>query len=276
MQPEYTIKLGDSPGLLSQVISHALQMSGHFRMQINELMSESSELDRFADLFTKDCNKLQSIQKRLWEFIPILEPLLSEARTLISLNEKEKAVNCISQALYFVKEQSRMMEEDQNSFNTSREVFLPVFEVLHNLMEKYNREMIELDGKVSEAQQMRKKYSDEKYYFLALGVLGLPGLAAAVGLLVAWEEKAKKYEVQSNKFKHIFTYIEQCKNTLTAIQTECENVMNQLSGIQNTLDLLAGDIQKIEEDINHVDSAILSLYLCTASGMLNTLKIDVS
>ncbi len=55
---------------------------------------------------------------------------------------------------------------------------------------------------------MRKKYSDEKYYFLALGVLGLPCLATAVGLLVSWEEKAKKYKVQSNKFKHIFTYIE--------------------------------------------------------------------
>ncbi len=36
-----------------------------------------------------------------------------------------------------------MMEEDQNTFNTSREAFLPVFEILHNLMGKYNREMIE-------------------------------------------------------------------------------------------------------------------------------------
>ncbi len=62
-------------------------------MQINELMFESSELDRFAYLFTKDCNKLQSIQKLLWEVIPILETLLSEDRTLISFNEKEKAVN---------------------------------------------------------------------------------------------------------------------------------------------------------------------------------------
>lgn len=276
MLPDYTIRSEGASGMLSQVILHVAQLDGHFRSQISELPSGLDELGKFAEMFAGNCEKLQIMQEKLGASIPMLEPLLLEARSLISLDDRENVRPYILQALEIGNNQLKMVMEVRDMINASHEGFLPIFAILHDWIDRYNREMAELDNEASEAQQMRKKYSDEKYYFLALGVLGLPGLATAIGLLVAWEEKAKKYDAQLNKLHHILFCIEQCKNVLTTMQGECLNIMNQLSEICNVQNLLLGDIEKIKEDIDHIDSAIFSLYLCSALGMLNTLKIDIS
>lgn len=276
MQPNDIIQPGSAPGMLSQVILHVAQLDKHLSVQISGLPSELGEVGRLAEFFAGDYDKIRFMQRKLWESISMLEPLLLKARSLISLDDKENARPYILQVLEIGNGQLRIVMEARDAIDASRVAFSPIFAALHDRLDKYSCEMTELDSKMSEARQMRKKYNDEKFYFLALGVLGLPGLATAIGLLVTWEEKAKKYEARLNELSHILFGIKQCKNILTTMQSECLNIMNQLSEICNAQNLLLGDIQKIKEDIDHVDSAILSLYLCTASGMLDTLKIDAS
>lgn len=275
MRPD-VIPPGATPGMLSQVISHVAELDGHLRAQMEGLPPGLGELGRFAGLFTEDSGKLRSMQGRLWESISMLEPLLRRAGDFLSGADKDNARPCVHQALDIVSDQSRMVTEVRDAINVSQEDFLPIFAALHGWIDNYNREMAELENSASEAQRMRKKYNDEKYYFLALGVLGLPGLATAIGLLVTWEEKAKKYEARLNESRHILFAVEQCKNTLTAMQGECANILNQVSEICNAQNLLLGDIQRIREDIDHVDSSILSLYLRAALGMLDALKMDAS
>lgn len=117
-----------------------------------------------------------------------------------------------------------------------------------------------------------KKYKDA---FLALGILGPPGIVAAIALTVKAHDHVKDI---SRKTHNIEWQLRKEQHDLTAstiLSNGMRSLIVVLGSLQNALSIISGELSSIKTDVakeDKVDGVVITLHLNAAAKMLQTFQ----
>ena len=225
---------------------------------------KDNNIDTLSDYLSDCCTSFVSLQTELCTFTKDLRDMLTSIiNAPISIEDLEKVQN-------LAVGQINKMDKFRNKIIITSSKIQPALDSLNNQYSKYDLELTEVNLKLNDAEKQSKKYNDQKYYFLALGILGLPGLATAIALLVTWQKKADGYKTEQNKLSRLVKQIKSCKTTVSSLQEECSDTVIQLSHVCNTIDIIRSNIQVIKENMEHRE--IVKLFLSSSIDIVNRLS----
>lgn len=252
-------------GLLSQVIGNLMQNYNTLKKAMEDgAFLKDNNIDALSDYLSDCCISFVSLQTELCTFTKDLRDMLT------SLINAPIAIEDLERVQYLAGCQMDRMDKFRNKITTTSSKIQPALDSLNSQYSKYDLELTEVNLKLADAEKQSKKYNDQKYYFLALGILGLPGLATAIALLVTWQKKADGYKTEQNKLHRIVKQIEFCKTTVSSLQEECSDTVNQLIHVCNTIDMIKSNIQAVKENMEHKE--FVELFLNSSIDIINRLS----
>lgn len=256
--------------LLSQVIGNLLQSNNTLKDALkNSSFLQSDRINSLSSSLSDCCTSFISLQKDLCTFVKDVSNSLSSI-----LNASTIASDDLEKVQITVSNQIDKIKSFTNLIMATSSTTEPALEDLKKQFLKYNTDLTEVKLKLEDAEKQAKKYNDQKYYFLALGILGLAGLATAIGLLVTWQKKADSYKTEQMKLSRIVKQIDICQSTISTLQKDCSDTINQLSHVSNTINIIISNIKNVKENLEHTE--IVKLFIRNNISVLNNIHTMVA
>ncbi|MBB5471045.1 chromosome segregation ATPase [Paraburkholderia sp. Clong3] len=151
------------------------------------------------------------------------------------------------------------------------------FTTLSNAEGTMQSQIATLQGQVNAAKGQMEAAQKRYYYLLALGPLGLAGLAIALGLYFHWKSQVDDLQNQvnalNNQIRPLQAMIAACKSLASS-----EGIaLQRMTSLKNTIDTTIADLTDALKDLNsNVAPATLELFLRACQGILITLGEDAS
>ncbi|MEL6536141.1 MAG: hypothetical protein AAFQ98_12055 [Bacteroidota bacterium] len=131
---------------------------------------------------------------------------------------------------------------------------------------------------ILEAQRRLAKTEQEKWYWLALGIFGLAGVAAAVAIIVSISNSLADLERQirdqRNTQKRVGSFIV----ALEALKSILDNVLSGILRLENNLNLLLSGVNNIRDHLESAQGDLLAvtLFVEVINESLTELEVDAS
>jgi hypothetical protein len=128
------------------------------------------------------------------------------------------------------------------------------------------------------AQNAADELDKKKYYWLLLGPLGLPGLAACIAMIVTASQKVSGLQQRAGELRGQVAQWSKMKADVDLVVTELPLLDGKLQSLQNGIDFVRGDIAQVIEDVRKAGSgsAIARAYIMAAETELATLGAEVA
>jgi hypothetical protein len=125
----------------------------------------------------------------------------------------------------------------------------------------------------TQMQAAQKRY----YYLLALGVLGLPGLAAAYALYLETNTQLNDLQAKASELSSQLSRLRMMKSAAEQLGQDVQDVVTRISGLQNTVGFLGSTLGEIIADVDGGGSQeAVGIAVQAAMTEVSTLATDAS
>ncbi len=134
------------------------------------------------------------------------------------------------------------------------------------------------DAEADAAREAVDSLERNKYYWLLLGPLGLPGLAVCIGMIVDATNRANGIQRHISELRAQSTQLTKMCADLRLLQQEVPTLATLIQSLQNALGFLGGDIGEVVADVGRstTPSTIARAYVVAARHQVSTLMADAS
>ena len=270
-------------GLLSQSIANLVVaeqqvtfLSG-LPSAAQQIQSESSSVIRNL------IPQIQTMQRAVGIFVAQAIPQFNTIETFVSNNQfpPQFKTEVITDEIAGVQKAMNSLKSTVDGISVqihlaSSQVF-SYFNQLATIESDLTAQTKTLQGKLDDAQSEESATKKKYYYLLALGPLGLIGLATALGLYLKWRSDVNDYESQISSLNAQITSLNTLKSNCKQMGTDFQGVITKTSGIQNSVDFLVSELTAIRSDLNEGSSlTTIGIYVKTAITEVHTLGVDAS
>jgi hypothetical protein len=151
------------------------------------------------------------------------------------------------------------------------------FTTLSNVEGSVQSQIATLQGQVNAAKGQLEAAQKRYYYLLALGPLGLAGLAIALGLFLHWRSQVSDLQNQVNALNDQIRPLQLMIGACKSLAANQGIALQRMTNVKNVIDTAAADFTEVLKDLSaSTSAATLELLLRACQGMLVTLEADVS
>ncbi len=223
-------------------------------------------------------SQIQTMQKAVSSFVQIAIPQLNTIETMVSGNQPlptiEEAIANIQNEAIALKSSVDGISGQINA--TSSQVF-GYFDQLAAIESGLNAQMAALKGLLGNAQSEEEAAKKKYYYLIALGPLGLIGLAVALGLYLKWQSDVNDYERQISSLNAQINSFNAMKSACQQMGSDFQGVVTKIAGVRNSVDFLASDILTIRSDLDSGSTlTVIGIMVKAAITEVQTLGVDAS
>lgn len=221
---------------------------------------------------------IQAMQTEVNTFVQDATSQLEQVETMIAGNQplammQPPLKNVQTDALELQALMSSMVTEIKA---TSSQV-LGYLSQLTTIESDLTAQMTSLQGQLGDAQSSEEATKKKYYWLIALGPLGLAGLAAALALYKKWKSEVNDYESQISALNAQINSFNGMKSACQLMGSDFQGMITKLTGIQNSVGFLTSDILNIEDDVEiAADLFTIGLVVKAASTEITTLGVDAS
>ncbi len=134
-----------------------------------------------------------------------------------------------------------------------------------------------LQSNLQGSQQQLDELNKKKLYFIALGILGIPGLIAMAVLLSQAQDKVRSIERQISEQKSSIRQQQSFATQTAAFSQDLLELSNQMLKIGNAIEFVSNDINNAEKNLSGAEAQQLAkLFLTAAKMSVGTLLTDIS
>lgn len=271
--------MANPTGLLSQSIQNIQDMSQHLSaLQSLPANAVPIRASAITDL-QNDATKIAAMQHEIQQFVAAALPLVQQAQQDVNNNTNiSAAITAIQQ----VNTQAKTLQTDIVALSTyvsnSKADIINLSNQLNTINTQLNNQSITLNTQLQSAQQEADAIRSKEKYFLALGIFGLVGLAAAGIALAVEEGKVNGLLSQVSSLRAQITSIGVLIQAIGQMQADFQDIVNNVSNVKNAIDFTASDVSEVISDLNNAQGGYVKakLYLQTTLTQLQTLSIDAS
>ena len=134
-----------------------------------------------------------------------------------------------------------------------------------------------LQSNLQGSQQQLDELNKKKLYFIALGILGRPGLIARAVLLSQAQDKVRSIERQISEQKSSIRQQQSFATQTAAFSQDLLELSNQMLKIGNAIEFVSNDINNAEKNLSGAEAQQLAkLFLTAAQLSVGKLWTDIS
>ncbi|MDM1815482.1 hypothetical protein LZ334_05165 [Serratia ureilytica] len=134
-----------------------------------------------------------------------------------------------------------------------------------------------LQSNLQGSQQQLDELNKKKLYFIALGILSIPGLIAMAVLLSQAQDKVRSIERQISEQKSSIRQQQSFATQTAAFSQDLLELSNQMLKIGNAIEFVSNDINNAEKNLSGAEAQQLAkLFLTAAKMSVGTLLTDIS
>ena len=217
---------------------------------------------------------LQSMQSQILSFAKNASSVLNYALSDINNSNYSDATTKIQA----VNTSANTLKTATNDANTQLSKITPqiisVGAELNNMRNSLSSQLASLQGQLQDAQNQVDYYNKRKWYFLLLGPFGIAGVATAVALIVTWTQKVNGYQSDVNNINNQINAANNSINSVCNAQSVCIDSINNVSSINNTVDVMFADITEVIADLSSTTPVTAKLYVTAALTEVQILETD--
>lgn len=265
-------------GLLSQA---ATSLANYINQasSIQNLPQQAQQVQSLINsLFSNILAEIPSYQSAVLAYIASAQTQLSNA--VISLANGEPVSSVAGEVSNVITAMTPLQIQATsllNTVTTSNSQLTPQFTSLANIEGTLNGQIASFQGQIGNAQGQMEAARKRYYWLLALGPFGLPGLAAALALYLAWSGEVSALQDQINSLNGQINSLQGMIGACQSLSSSAASVLAAVTGVKNTIDNLVSDFNNIQNDLQSGSNPqVLELYLKTATAELAILESDVS
>lgn len=267
-----------STGLLTQAIVNLQGMSQHLAA-LGGLPDNARGIETsIVNLLQGEIPKVKNVQSTVQGFVSASLPGLQQAKTdLDNGTNQEGVAAAITQVSTSALTQKQTIDALNADINRTKASIVEL--LTHSLAPiegQLNAQSITLTTQLQSAQQEADEIHSKELYFLALGVLGLIGLAAAGIAMAVQQSKVNGLLAQVSDLRAQVANLGMLKQSVNLVITDLGDVINQVSNVNNAVAFVAGDTAQIINDLKNADGSRTKIYLLTTIGQLQTLGNDAA
>lgn len=134
-----------------------------------------------------------------------------------------------------------------------------------------------LQGRLGDARGQEAAAQKRYYYLIALGPLGLVGLAAALALYLQLKSDINGIESTISNLKAQINALAAMQSACSALSADFQGVITRTANVRNVTDLLADAIRQMNNDLNiGSDRVTLEIVVRAATAEVTSLGIDLA
>lgn len=220
----------------------------------------------------------KQVQHLSMDFATIAGPKLTRIETEISSGEQKSVIHI---SVADVQKQASDTQDAVGILVTklkpvSTEIF-GYFNQLASIESDLTAQMTKLQGQLGDAQSEEDAAKKKYYYLLALGPLGLAGLAVALALYLKWQSEVNDWQSKIAALNAQIAAFQSMKTATQLLGSGLQSVVTKLSGLTNSVGFLASDVLAINTDLDEGDSLeIVMIATKAAATEVATLAVDAS
>lgn len=268
-----------STGLLSQAIKNLKAMGAQIKALAN-LPADAATIKTSAlNVFQGEITTIEGIQTKVAQFASASLPQLEQAKTDLENNTNLDQVETIIKNLNTSSTGLKTaVDASVTTINSNKDQVVKLTHALVPIGTQLNNQNITLHTQLQSAQQEAAAIRSKEKYFLALGILGLVGLAGAAIALKVQEDKVNGLLAQASKLGQEIANLEILIKSVKTMTTDFMGIINKMSTIKNAVDFVSSDIGEIVNDLKNTQGgqSKAKLYIIATISQLNTLAGDAS
>ncbi|CAL2087862.1 conserved hypothetical protein [Tenacibaculum sp. 190524A05c] len=262
-------------GYLSNIIKNTNEHQVDL-LKINGLPNDAEKIKIDAiRAIEESVTSLTSMQIELQKNAHLIYDNLQKAASLLK-EDKETSNKLIENTYEIVLESEGELQQELERNKETKALFFNYSQQLHNSLLALEKENAKLTLEAQKARNKANKFKKERYYFLALGPFGAAGLATATALFATWSDKANKANKAASRSKARLKNLEVFEDNILRLQDGFSLNIEALSGVQNALGFLKGNIENIENNTAGENNTALELFLHAAVKEASILVLDVA
>ena len=146
------------------------------------------------------------------------------------------------------------------------------------ISKKLHDENVALSVQLEAAQKEESSTKKNYYYLLALGPLGLPGLAVALVLYSKWSNEVNALKAKQSAISASMDNLTIMTTAVGQLSVEITNLSSGLLRVKTAVEIVIGDLKTIVDDVDKrdIDRVVIEMRIRAALVQVNTLAIDTS
>lgn len=265
-------------GFLSQAIENVIAAEQQI-MGLSGLPPAAKKIQAESSaVILPTISQIQTMQKTVNSFVQMAIPQLNTIETMMVGNQ---SLSEIEVAIANVKNEAIALKSSVNGISTqinaASSQVLGYFGQLATIESGLNAQMTTLKGQLGNAQSEEEAAKKKYYYLIALGPLGLVGLAVALGLYLKWRSDVNDYERQIGALNAQINSFNVMKSACQLMGNDFQGAIAKISGVKNSVDFLASDLLTINSDLDAGNTLLaIAIMVKAAISEVNTLGVDAS
>lgn len=266
-------------GLLSQSIQN-IQTTIANLSAISGLPQGAQDISSSAiSLLQGEITKITSLQSAVAKFVNDSLLQLQQVQTDLNNNtngsQDATIISNVNAAAAALTQNVNALDADINS---TKAQLVTLSNNLNPIQSQLNSQQVSLNTQLQSAQQQADEIESKEKYFLLLGILGLPGLAAAAIALAVENNTVSGLEAQVSSIKAQLSNLAMMTQAVGALNNNFNDIVSKVSDVKNAVEFVASDTTQITTDLSNGQAGIgnAKLYVVTTISELQTLQQDAA
>ena len=211
-------------------------------------------------------------------FVNTATPLAAKAEAALTANDGQGVMDALggiqtasSPASASVGTATQALQATAGAVNTQ-------IIALQNAESALQTQITQAQNQLTQAQASADELDKKKYYWLALGPLGLIGLGICIGMIVDANNKVNAILSQVSGLRVQVAQWTKMKADMDLVVGDLPQLATRLQSLQNGIDFVGSDITAVLDDVRNAGSgsAIAKAFILTTQAELATLLGDAS
>ncbi|MBN5212236.1 hypothetical protein JY463_18685 [Serratia ureilytica] len=253
-------RTGDAIQTFPGLPANAVLLQRNIQTAVNMLLPDLKQMQRDVTAWGV------KLEAQLDDKLAALETLPVTELSRFIRQSKEDIAGVMAQV-------SRVQSRTQSTDVTVTENNLALQRIIIDLQATISGLQSNLQGSQQQLDELNKK----KLYFIALGILGIPGLIAMAVLLSQAQDKVRSIERQISEQKSSIRQQQSFATQTAAFSQDLLELSNQMLKIGNAIEFVSNDINNAEKNLSGAEAQQLAkLFLTAAKMSVGTLLTDIS
>jgi len=264
---------------------------GMFTQVINNLSRAGEAIQKFSDLPANAAPIQHNIQNAIGTLLPDIKQMQHEVTSWgqkleTQLDEKLVALERFSpaelsqfihQSVGEIAQVSSLVVKVKDSTKNTDKAVTDNNMTLQRIIIDLQATIAGLQSNLQGSQQKLDELNKKKRYFIALGILGVPGLIAMAALLSDAQSKVNSIERKIASQQSDIRQQQSFATQSTAFSQDLLDLSNHILKIGNAIEIVINDIKNAEKNVTDGDEQQLTKLFFTAAKMsVKTLLVDIS
>lgn len=203
--------------------------------------------------------------------LPELQTILTQLKAGADPSSVSAKLTDIANRFAQLQAQTKPLSGDASSV---RAAITAAASQIASLESSLDSQIANLNGEIGAAQSKEKAAKDKYYYLIALGPLGLIGLAAALALYEHWSGEVDDLQKSIASLRAQIVPIKGMVAACQQLGDAGTGMLTAISNLDNTVDAVGSDGQEIVANLG--ESKEVELFVAATIGAIQTLQRDAS